>query len=549
VNRGNRVLAILAPLVVAAGLLASGGPASATAYSGSDWKTISAGDSTTCGIRANGKLYCWNTDGTGSSLYSISGYSDWKSVSVGRSHQCAIRGKGYLYCWGDDTYGQVGNGSTTGNPTSPVRVAGSSTSWTSVSAGATHTCGILGGGYLYCWGDDTYGQLGNGSTAGSQIGPVRVAGSSTSWKSVSAGDAHTCGILGGGYSYCWGDDTYGQLGNGSDTSRQSPGRINSGWYDWTSIRAGGSHTCGLRGAGYLYCWGDDTYHQVGGSTNPQQSPHWYGSLTDWTATDTGQRFSCGIRGAGYLYCWGAQQAPSNGTPAGSAYPADLSSVGHLNEWKVTLPVDGSDADTYADEVTQPQLATYRSLSYFHTNSNNSAVVLRAPVGGATTPGSVFARTELRNMYPYDGVKAATYNWTSGTHVLEINEAFTHLPSLIPKVVGVQIHDPDHEVLMIRLDGTRLYAQVRQLDGTYTEVTFTNSYTLGTRFDAKVTADANGIFIDYNGVRMASFPGRVPSSTVYWYFKAGCYLHSKTSAGEAPSEYGEVLIYSLKTTHS
>jgi alpha-tubulin suppressor-like RCC1 family protein len=601
VTRATKLLlAALTPLLVAAGLYATTAPASAVAYGGyTDWKTISAGGSHTCAIRTTSQLYCWGTDGTGSALYPISGYRDWKSVSVGASHRCAVRGTGYLYCWGSDSYGQVGNGSL-GSPSTPARVGGS-TDWKSVSAGDTHTCGIRGAGILYCWGHDADGQLGNGAGSVSDFTvPTRV-GTAQGWKSVSAGGAHTCAIWGNSTLYCWGSDASGQVGNGSTSGDDvsSPTRISAA--TWSSVSAGGSHSCAVRSDGLLGCWGSDSDGQLGNgtggdrsapasttnatdwkrvsaganhtcayrgtgtlycwgandqrqsvessSTSSFQTPQRYSGIYDWKAVDAGSQHTCAIPGSSRIYCWGAQKAPSNGTPAGSAYPASLSSVGYLKAWKVTLPVDGSDAGPDADEIKQPALATYRSLSYFHTNSNNGAVVLRAPVGGATTPGSVFARTELRNMYPYDGVKAVSYNWTSGTHVLEINQAYTHLPKLIPKVVGVQIHDPDHEVLMIRLDGTRLYAQVRQLNGTYTEVTFTNSYQLGTRFNAKVTANANGIFIDYNGVRKASFAGRRPSSSVYWYFKAGCYLHSKTSAGEAPNEYGEVLIYSLKTTHS
>jgi len=323
--------------------------------------------------------------------------------------------------------------------------------------------------------------------------------------------------------------------------------------DWKRVSAGENHTCGYRGNGALYCWGRNDSRQsvAGSSTTSFQKPQRYDGISDWRVVDAGVRHTCAIRSTGRIYCWGVQRPPSNGTPAGTAYPASLSSLGYLKAWKVTLPVDGADSNPYADEIKQPQLATYRSLSYFHTNSSNTAVVLRAPVGGAKTSGSSFARTELRNMKPYDNVKADEYNWTSGTHVLEMEEKFTHLPAVDPKVVGMQIHDPDHQVLEIVLNGPRLYAYVRRTDGTAWEQTLNSAYKLGTKFTLKVTANANGIFVDYNGARKASFAGRRPSSTVYWFFKAGCYLQTNTDPdhGDAPNDYGEVLIYRLKTTHS
>ncbi|HUQ00442.1 MAG TPA: polysaccharide lyase family 7 protein [Aeromicrobium sp.] len=589
------LLAVI-PLVLA-GLWAVASPASARLYGGYyDWKTVSAGGNQTCLTRTNGKLYCWGTDGTGSSLYAISGASDWTSVSAGAAHQCAIRASGVLYCWGDDSSGQVGNGAggsptvtaqiTTftnwtrvsagdshtcairagtlfcwgsdasgqiGNgdgdnsPTSPQQITASAT-WTSVSAGGSHTCAIRSVGILYCWGNDDAGQVGNGGGTGNGLSVPQQITTATDWKSVSAGATHTCAIRSTGKLYCWGNDANGQLGNGSGGSSTIPIQITSA-ADWKSVSAGGTHTCALRGSGIIYCWGADNYNQSveGGAITDVDYPQKVGgSYTDWKSIDAGANHTCALRGGGALYCWGAQSLPSNGSPAGSGYPGTLL---NLKPWKLTTPVDGADADTYADEIKQPTLDTYRNAAFFHNNASNSAVVFRAPVGGAKTPGSVFARSELRGMYPYDGAQAVNYNWTSGTHVLTMNEAFTHLPAKVPKVVGMQIHDPDHEVLEIVLYGPRLYAYVRRVDGTAWEATLDPAYTLGTRFNLKVTANSGGIFVDYNGVRKGSFTGRVPGGSIYWFFKAGCYLQTNTTKGDAPNDFGETIIYSLTTTHS
>jgi alpha-tubulin suppressor-like RCC1 family protein len=597
----GRTLLATIPLLIA-GIASTASPANARPYGGfTDWKAVSAGGNQTCLVRNTSQLYCWGTDGSGSSLYAISGAADWKSVTAGGAHQCAIRSSGVLYCWGDDSAGQVGNGSG-GSPTVTTQIT-TATNWTSVSAGESHTCAVRGTGILYCWGNDADGQLGNGAD-GSTTAPQQIT-ASTNWKSVSAGASHTCAIRTYGILYCWGNDADGQVGNGSDGSMTVPQQITSAtdWKsvsaggshtcairsvgklycwgsdadgqlgngsggsstipiqvtsatDWKSVSAGGSHTCAIRGSGAMYCWGSNDYHQTieaGGSdvVYPQRVG---GGYYDWKAADAGRRHTCAIRGAGYLYCWGAQTPPSNGTPAGSGYPAN---VLDLRAWKLTTPVDGADAYPYADEIKQPTLATYRNVGFFHTNSSNSAVVFRAPVGGAKTPGSVFARSEMRGMYPYDGVKAVSYNWTSGTHTLTMNEAFTHLPPKVPKVVGMQIHDPDHEVLEIVLYGPRLYAHVRRPDGTAWDATLNSAYTLGTRFNLKVTANPSGIFVDYNGVRKASFTGPRPDPTkttvnpdgIYWFFKAGCYLQSNTAKGEAPNEFGETIIYSISQTHS
>ena len=146
-------------------------------------------------------------------------FSQATSVSAGVSHTCAVLSGGTVKCWGRGSYGQLGDGSTTSTQSTPVSVSSISTA-TSVSAGYRHTCAVLSGGTVKCWGYGSYGQLGDGSTTSTQSTPVSVSGISTA-TSVSAGYWHTCVVLSGGTVKCWGYGSYGQLGDGSTTSSQT----------------------------------------------------------------------------------------------------------------------------------------------------------------------------------------------------------------------------------------------------------------------------------------------------------------------------------------
>jgi hypothetical protein len=120
-----------------------------------------------------------------------------------------VKTDGTLWCWGNNEYGQLGDGTNVGKNV-PVQVSG--TNWVSVSAGGEHTCGIKTDGTLWCWGRNNYGQLGDGTNVGKNA-PVQVSG--TNWVSVSAGKDHTCGVKTDGTIWCWGRNNYGQLGDGS----------------------------------------------------------------------------------------------------------------------------------------------------------------------------------------------------------------------------------------------------------------------------------------------------------------------------------------------
>lgn len=222
-------------------------------------------------------------------------------------------------------------------------------------------------------------------------------------------------------------------------------------------------------------------------------------------------------------------SPPPQTPIVVPAPAYPSQVFDLSIWKLTLPT-GSSGDP--DEVKQPALATYSS-EYFHT-VDGPGVLFKAPQKGVTTPNSKNTRSELREMKPGGKDNAS---WSSGT--MEAILAFTHLPSSKPHVVGMQIHDKDDDVSVLRLEGTDLWTT----NGDNTHGTkIMSGYQLGTKIKVKVVAGGGKIYWYLND---SPDPVATLSKSVSGgYFKAGAYQQ----AGNSGSDYGEVIIYSLSVSH-
>jgi len=211
--------------------------------------------------------------------------------------------------------------SSTQAPTeaSPAPTEGAGT-WKQVSAGYYHTCGIRTSGRLYCFGQDNRGQLGDGGATANSAVPVEVAGNATDWKSVSAGSAVTCAIKTTGQLFCWGWDQYGQVGNGPVTGDQTaPVQVGTAT-DWKSVSAGlGETVCGRRANKRIYCWGRDNNGQAGnGSTTftDVTSPSAVGTNADWSSVSAGGYHVCGRRTNGRVYCWGDDQDGAVGDGGG-----------------------------------------------------------------------------------------------------------------------------------------------------------------------------------------------------------------------------------------
>lgn len=177
-------------------------------------------------------------------------------MAAGALHTCGVATDGGVFCWGDNTRGQLGDGTTADRGT-PVEVQGLSGPATAVSAGEGHSCALLGDGSVACWGRNGEGQLGTGDQIDSSTA-VAVRGLGSSAIEIAAGALHTCAILDTTGVACWGSNAIGQLGDGTTESRSAPVDVLGLVAGATKLAAGRVGSCAIMDTGMVRCWGDDT---------------------------------------------------------------------------------------------------------------------------------------------------------------------------------------------------------------------------------------------------------------------------------------------------
>jgi alpha-tubulin suppressor-like RCC1 family protein len=243
------------------------------------FSTVSAGFNLACAVRTDGTAVCWGANAVGQATPPNPAGGVYTVISAGGNHACGVW-DGVVLCWGDNTSGQA---------TPP------SGSFSTVSAGYAHSCGLKLNGTGLCWGANSAGQT---------TVPVN-----TLFSAISAGYEHTCGLRTDGTLACWGDNSLGQSNAPAGT--------------FSAISAGWATTCGLRTDGAVACWGDISAPAPGGT---------------FVAVSAGARYACGLRPDGTLACWGSDswaQAPQlslspamlpEGT-SGFAYSQQLTTTG------------------------------------------------------------------------------------------------------------------------------------------------------------------------------------------------------------------------------
>jgi alpha-tubulin suppressor-like RCC1 family protein len=304
--------------------------------------SVSAGGSHACGLTPDGEAYCWGSNEWGqlgaptsetcsagpcsSRPVRVSGTEVWSSITAGGEHTCALNRTGRAYCWGRNFWGQLGTGarSQSGGTSTPTPATGGLT-FSALSAGPSHTCGLTAGGTTtagraFCWGANHAGQLGAGIDRWSER-PIAVVGGLT-FAAISA-ESHSCAVTVDQRAYCWGENASGQLGlNLTNVGPEncSPRTILAcsrrpvavvGGLRFSTVSPGTYHTCALATDNLAYCWGINSWGQLGvGSATPSTDsgrPVPVAGRIRFQVVSSGDLATCGVTVDGVAYCWGSNE--------------------------------------------------------------------------------------------------------------------------------------------------------------------------------------------------------------------------------------------------
>ncbi|MGB2278342.1 MAG: hypothetical protein ACPH5Y_08160, partial [Candidatus Poseidoniaceae archaeon] len=327
----------------------------------------------TCAIDANDSLICWGSDNYGQlgdggdyvDQLSNQSSSVWSppsipvdvgagrypvSVNTAERHTCAILDNGDLKCWGSDHYGKLGDGGSidpstydasvvVGSPSATPIDLGQGRTAVAVAPGDHHACAILDNGSVKCWGSDENGQLGTGSSHGRISAPINQTvdlGANRTAVAIDSGKQHTCVILDNADMKCWGWNSRGQLGDGTEYSKDTPVSVNLGaGRTAVALDLGDLHTCAILDNGELKCWGFNQFGALGNGGNsninsPPSSPINLGTGRTAVAVAAGSQHTCAILDNGSVKCWGRDDHGQSGdggtglnTNTPSSNPVDL----------------------------------------------------------------------------------------------------------------------------------------------------------------------------------------------------------------------------------
>jgi alpha-tubulin suppressor-like RCC1 family protein/outer membrane protein OmpA-like peptidoglycan-associated protein len=354
---------------------------------------ITAGDAHTCALVSNGTVKCWGdsvygrlgigTPGTPRikpSPLDVTGLTDVTAITAGAYHTCALINDGTVKCWGRNNDGQLGNNSTASSDV-PVSVSGL-TSVTAISAGggempdfseSGHTCALLTSGAVQCWGDNSRYQLGQGGTSRvDKLIPSQVSGLTDGVSAISVGKTHSCALLSSGSVQCWGVNG-GGLGNGTSTESSTPVSV-SGVTTATAITTGDAHSCVRLATGAINCWGSNSFGQLGDNTQiAKTTPVAVNGIDNATAVSAGRSHACAILSTGSMQCWGYNFYGQLGNNSGTSSP-------------VPVQVQNLTSGVGATTTTTSNIAPTTTIASSSTTTPSTTSGETSPSTGAVVPG-------------------------------------------------------------------------------------------------------------------------------------------------------------------
>jgi alpha-tubulin suppressor-like RCC1 family protein len=229
----------------------------------------------------------------------------FRQISAGTVHTCGVTSDNRAFCWGTNFGGALGDGTPAPvQRLTPVAVAGG-LQFRQVSASGYHTCGVTTDNRGYCWGENQFGELGDGTTTTHSLTPVAVAGGLL-FRQIRTGGLHNCGVTTDNRAYCWGDNNFGKSG-GTQWIERTPVAVPGG-LQFRQVTAGTNHSCGVTAAKLVYCWGGNYAGQLGIGTadsDPHPRPVRVAGGLQFLTVSAGSAHTCGVSAGNLAFCWGA----------------------------------------------------------------------------------------------------------------------------------------------------------------------------------------------------------------------------------------------------
>jgi len=316
-----------------------------TLAGGANWKQVSCGYNHTLAVKTDGTLWTWGRNSTGqlgvnnttnrlTPVTTFAGGTNWKQVSCGSRHTTAIKTDGTLWTWGTNSSAQLGDNTST-NRSTPVTTFAGGTNWKQVACGQDHTAAIKTDGTLWTWGRNLSGQLGDNTTTDRST-PVTTFAGGTNWKQVAGGgDSHTAAIKTDGTLWTWGWNLFGQLGDNTTTSRNTPVTTFAGGTNWKQISGGDLHTSAIKTDGTLWTWGRNLSGQLGDNTTTQRNTPvtTFVGGTNWKQVSGGDSHTAAIKTDGTLWTWGTNSSAQLGDNTVTTRSTPVTTFAGGTNWK------------------------------------------------------------------------------------------------------------------------------------------------------------------------------------------------------------------------